>query len=630
VARLGVAALAVAACGGGGAPAPVATCTRPTAALAGVWDDARRAAVAAAFHAVDPRGDDVFARVAVALDRDTARWLDTEVAACELGSGLRPGTSDLGAAQAVAAAARDCLDDYKRELAAVTVELTAATPEIVTHARGAIADLPLLARCSDGDAMAHRPPLPAEPELRGRLVALADRLATARAAALAGKPGDALAIADDVAASSDLAHDPPLAIDAELARAELLTTSGRLDDARSSATRAYDLAHATGDVRAELVAAADIAALAGYDVGRLVDARRWLRSGQAVLAALDGERELEARLAQVEGTVEVVAGNPAAAAPALALAVADDRKLDPDHPGLGAALALLGAAELDLGKVADAERDLRDALAHQRRDLGDDNPDVASAMINLALAQAARGFYADASRSLDDALALQARVLDADHVSRAYAYLARVEVDKGRGDRAAAERDAASAERIARLGYGDSGQLVAQATLAGAELAAETGRGAEAVAKARHARALSAGDDGARVVADATLARALAADGQLRAAIELARDAYARVDAVPRVASATRALVATTLGELLLARGDDAAAIVPLRAAEVAFGEAAPSPWRLVRTRFALARALAAIDPAAALDEAKLALGDAPRDGAPAVRAEIETWIARR
>jgi Flp pilus assembly protein TadD len=84
------------------------------------------------------------------------------------------------------------------------------------------------------------------------------------------------------------------------------------------------------------------------------------------------------------------------------------------------------------------------------------------------------------------------------------------------------------------------------------------------------------------------------------------------------------------LGALLLARGDAAGALSPLREAEAAFVEGRPSPWRLVRTRFALARALAATDRAAGIDEAKLALGEAPRDGEAAVRAEIETWIAKK
>ena len=574
-------------------------------------------------------------------NRAAAAWLDARVAVCEAevaagsaaaraaGSAAVRAVGSASAAGEVAVGERACLRDWRRELAALTSALAAATPEAVAHAHAAVTELPPLAACTDAAAIARRPAPPTGDDA-ARIDALADRLATARSAAVAGKPGDALAIADDVMAAPELARAPSLAIAGELARADWLTASGRLDDARMSATHAYELALGIGDDRAQLLAAAAVAELAAYDSTRVPDARHWLHTAQVLLARLDGERDLEARVAQVEGTVEIVAGVPATAAPALALAVADYRKLDPDHPSLGAALALLGSAEVDLGKVADAERDLRDALAHERRDLGDDSPEIASAMINLALAQAARGFYADASRSLDDALALQARVLGGDNVARAYAYLARVEVDKGRGDRDAAARDVAEAGRIARAAFGDQGQLVAQVTLAAAELDADAGRGADAVAAARRGRELSAGlDDGNRALADATLARALAAAGQSGAAVALAKAAMARVDDV-RVTSSTRALVATTYGELLLARGDAAGAVPPLREAEAAFVEGTPSPWRLVRTRFALARALAATDRAAGIDEAKLALGDAPRDGEAAVRAEIETWIAKK
>jgi hypothetical protein len=76
----------------------------------------------------------------------------------------------------------------------------------------------------------------------------------------------------------------------------------------------------------------------------------------------------------------------------------------------------------------------------------------------------------------------------------------------------------------------------------------------------------------------------------------------------------------------VLAHGDTAGAVEPLRAAAAAYAEGSPSPWRLARTRFALARALLASDPIAARAAGTLAARDFPKDGDPALRTAIDAW----
>jgi eukaryotic-like serine/threonine-protein kinase len=72
-------------------PAPPDPCPRATGELAGVWDAARRTAIAGAFRATGvPHAPAAFDRLAGVLDRATGEWLDAHHAACATPRAPRP------------------------------------------------------------------------------------------------------------------------------------------------------------------------------------------------------------------------------------------------------------------------------------------------------------------------------------------------------------------------------------------------------------------------------------------------------------------------------------------------------------------------------------------------------------
>jgi tetratricopeptide (TPR) repeat protein len=594
-------------------------CARPTAELAGVWDAAKRDAIAAAFHPID-RGDAVFAHVASTLDRVTGAWLDARRDACVASPRAEPpgAASDPWAPARPAAARRDpdrrlaCLQDWRRQLAAVTDAFARATPEVVDRALAALGELPPVARCADSDTGS-----PADP---ARAAAASDKLANARALRVAGRDDASLA----ELAAIDRDADPSIAVAAALLEGELLTSLGRFDDARTSAHHAFDLAIGVGDRRSAAEAAADLAFLGVYDTGRITDSLQWVQTGQSLLSSLDDALELDAKLANAEGNLLVTRGVPAAAGPAFERAVADYRRIDPDHPALGTNLASLGATEMDRGRLDDAERDLRDGVSRAERDLGPDHLEVATARIELGLVEHARGHYGEAARHMDRAMATYARTLGPDHPRLVYGYIDRALVEGARGDVASAERDFGEAARIARATFGLGHPITAQVAMSHASVLLDAGRAADALTYANQARdAYERSDSLSKAVADATLARALAGTGKLRDGLERARAAALVADAFPTGPGAIRALLYHAYGDLALASHADALAAYELRLAAGALATGSPDPLEMAAIHFALARATSDRAPA------EVALREFPRDGDPARRAAIERWLAK-
>jgi len=590
-------------------------CPRPSDELVGVWDDPSRKSIELAFRATGTRGADTFTRVATALDHDAASWLDARVAAC-VATSVRHAQSPQVLDRRVA-----CLRDWRRHFAALTGGLVHASADTVAHAPTSVTELPSLAHCADVDAMAAEPEVTAE--LQPKLDALLDKLALARAAVIIGKPQDAVDAAEQVANDPDAARYPPLETEAWLWLGQQLASAGRLDEARAAVAqgvrpRAIDRGQALGGDRGERRrvprrvrpdAPRGRAAVAAHRPGAARAARRRIASSRR------GSRTSRARWTSSRACRPRRSRRSRSRSRTTRSSIRITRRSARACRCSARRSSISGRSPT---RSATCARRSRATSAT----LGDDHPEVASSEINLALVLAARGYYGDAIAMLDDALALQARVLGSDYGSLAYGSLARAEVNKSRGDRAAAAKDLEDARRRARAGYGPASALAAQAEMATAELEAELGHGAAAVEHAKAARNVMT-DAISVALADATLARAMAASGD-PAALALAKDAAARVgDQAP---GAIRGLVYSAYGELALARRDPAAALA-LREAEGAFLGGSPSPWRLAKVRFSLAKALASGDRTAARAEAQLALEEFPRDGDPALKSAISKLV---
>jgi len=121
---------------------PADPCPLPVAELEGAWDAAARATVATAMHSV-PRGDEIFARVSVKLDRAAVAWLEARHDAC-VATAVRHDQSPQMLDRRVA-----CLRGWKRQLAGITHVLARPAPDTLAAAPRVLDDLPSLSRCRD-------------------------------------------------------------------------------------------------------------------------------------------------------------------------------------------------------------------------------------------------------------------------------------------------------------------------------------------------------------------------------------------------------------------------------------------------------------------------------------------------
>lgn len=583
-------ALATAALGVGigaiatGGPRAPAACPRATSELAGVWDPARKDAIAAAFSTAGAPAA-AFARVSGALDRATTGWLDAHTAACEA-THVRHTQSAILLDRRMA-----CLADWRRQLVALTGQLARATPTLVSQAPRAIGELPPLARCASLAELEAGPARPADRARAAQVDALSDRLAAVRVRYFLGESAAALDEAAAIAREAAAIGWAPVQIGAALWQSDALIAVGRYAEGQAAARTCFDLALAHRDHRSAALAAAVLAFAGAFDASLHEEALRWVRTGESLRAQLEDSTEIEAKLAHVEGNVLVTAAQPAAARVALERAVAAWRRLgDDEHPNLVSSLAMLGVAELDTGATDAALLHLSDAVRLSERDLGPDHPEHAAALINLGLVALARGLYADAGAAFDRGLAIQQRALGPDHPLVAYTQLDRGQLAVALGDRAAADRAFAEAARIAGATLGPQHAVSVVIELATGEHHARTGRGDLARANAERVRAqLTEGDVGPRALAEATLALAELARGDRAAAIAAAERALAAEAEAPDMSGPQRAIALDLAGEALLGAGRTAAGRAALtRAAAETSGP--PDPVRRARIAAALAR----------------------------------------
>ena len=603
-------------------------CTETGDPLAGVWDQGRRAAVAASFSRAvpGPRAADVFARTRAVLDRYGQAWAAGRVDACEATNVRHEQTPDLLDRRV------GCLVDRRRQLAARVDVRAAAVASVVEHAVQAAHELPPVRGCADIAALVAGAAAIRDEQARRAADALYDELARAHALHVAGRSGEALAIAASVRPRAVAIGYAPLEAVAALWMAETLTATGRQPEAMAAARDAFDRALAGSDERVAVQAAGILAFAGAFDPSQKQEALRWVQTGRSLLQHLPGEDELVAKIANAEGNIYLTAGEPAASRAALERAIAAFARLDPDHPNIGSSLAMLGVADLDSGALDSAEQRLTEALGRIERTLGAEHPEVASSLVNLSLAQRARGRYVAAEGSVRRALALQVRTLGADHPLMAYAHLALAEVLAVRGLDAPAAAEFGEAERIALMTVGPQHPLTAQILASHADALARRGQSAEARARAEQSVQILAAALGPTSPAVATpetaLAAALLAGGagadalvQAQRALGLAVEGFGEQS--PQAALARR-----QIGEALASAGQAEPAAAELAKAEAALLAAMPDPRLLSEVRFARARAMAPQDRAAALALATQALAGWPAEADPTAATRMRQWLA--
>ena len=431
--RLAAAALVATAFLAGGAAVHRATtrgqrlCGGAAAKLEGIWeigDGARRSAVQNAFFATGGGGAEPFAkqfaeqtwsRVAAMLDRYGQRWTGMYTDSCEA-------THVRGDQSAEVLDLRtSCLDGARGALGALTDLFTRADGAVLAEAVNAVQALPPIERCSDVAALRAVVPPPAG-ETREHVASLATRLAEVKALRDTGQWKAALGQAKVLAETARTVGYAPLLAEVLATRSWLEQESGDSAAAAPTMEQALWLAVAArrDDIAAEM--AAQLVAINGYYLGKVDEARRWVKPAEALVERLGpGHERITSWLYQARGGIAERSGDYPAAKAAYDRALAFKLKALPDnHPDVAKTYYSRANVELVLDDAAAALADADKAVAIYRAAYGPDSPLIWNPLDTRAEALNLLHRYADAERDLRDAAGRAQRLYGKDHAWTAY------------------------------------------------------------------------------------------------------------------------------------------------------------------------------------------------------------------
>jgi tetratricopeptide (TPR) repeat protein/tRNA A-37 threonylcarbamoyl transferase component Bud32 len=360
-------------------------CARVDDDLAGVWDDARRDEVRAAFAATGvPFSAQALASVERGLFVFAGAWTRQARARCE---------ANLSAASADVASAADelgelCLERRRVELRALVDVLARADATTVEHASAAVDRLRDPDLCADPRALASElasAPLPADRTIAAAVFALRERLAEVRFLELAGRYDEGLARAAPLVDDARRLGDPPALAEALLQRAVLLGRKADYPEADEALMAALAEAERAGYHALRAEAMVHRIELVGFHQAKPERVAEWIAPTLALVRHVAADGALEGRLLANIGLVRYRQGNFAAAVEAQEQALALlGRALKETDPEFVRALLDLGRSYHRSGRRVEALQTLRRAHATAIRALGPDHPLLIGIYLNLA------------------------------------------------------------------------------------------------------------------------------------------------------------------------------------------------------------------------------------------------------
>jgi tetratricopeptide (TPR) repeat protein len=494
-------------------------CGGGEAAWGDIWSATQREAARAAFQRSGrASAEPAFTAVDRALSAYRAEWLAMRTDACEA-TRVRGEQSE-----ALLDLRMMCLEDRRREVAALARLLAEADADLVDRGPRAVAELSAVRACADAGALERPIPLPADPEKRRRIDALSAALAEARALDWAGKYRRALDAAKPAAAAARALGYAPLTARLHLVLGDVEQRLAALDDAADDLHSAAALAIEARDDAVAADAWILLVRIDGSMRARPRDGERWASYAAGAIQRLGGDDEREATRLRNLATME----RPDDRSDEVRALLLRARSLYERSPEPQRTLYLanvdetLGAILFFSGRPAEALDLYRRVEAARAGIFGPEHLGVALAIANEA------DCLADLGR-LDEARAAIERALAMAETSGGYLRTRLADVLRRQGEHAAA----LAADRRALAEIEETGSdfvLDAALTGEGLDLLA-LGRAADAVAPLE--RALSLRERASVKAPELTetrfaLARALAAGGgdrtRARALAAAARD----------------------------------------------------------------------------------------------------------
>ncbi len=263
-------------------------CAPDAADMKGVWDEAARADVAAAFERSGVAGArDVASRVTKVLDDAVAKWSSMKAESCEATRIKKRQPEDAYALRS------ECLDRRRSELRALSSSLRTADRDVVDKALAAAYGLTNVAFCADVPMLRKSGGLPDAPKAREEVLEARAALARASSLQLVGKVAESTRDAERALALARSSGHPSTVAEALRMLGGLRVEKSEHASAEPFLTEATWTASRSGADSLVVSSASMTAFVVGSKLGRPAEARIWLGVAEAALGRVGGSQELE-------------------------------------------------------------------------------------------------------------------------------------------------------------------------------------------------------------------------------------------------------------------------------------------------------------------------------------------------
>ncbi|MEM9463087.1 MAG: serine/threonine-protein kinase [Myxococcota bacterium] len=398
--------------------------------LANTWNEAvARDVREALLRTGKSYGPRTWERVHAELDRYANAWVEHHLAACEATRVHQEQSEEVMDLRMA------CLARRRLDLRALLQVLARGHESTTSEAIDLVAQLPMLSRCDDVEALRSELPAPHDPVIAERAQALRERLTGAWWRRRSGEDeGLATEVGALVEQAEALGH-PPVLAEALLLRGSLRDDARGDEDPKPDLERAYLLGATHEHQPVELHAAGLLAFVTGTDEHDHQRSRHW---SQLALALAD--RPYTPANARARTWTHVGAAlnrrgksEEARALHERALALRE-ATFGPQHPSIAATLHSLAVVMNSQGKPTEALEYGRRALAFWESTMGPEHPRVAKILMVMGHSSERAGHYDEALALHERALAIVTATWGPEHVTVATALNGMGNAWKQKGD----------------------------------------------------------------------------------------------------------------------------------------------------------------------------------------------------
>ena len=386
-------------------------CSGGQSKLAGVWDEARKNAVRAAFLSNGlAYAKDSWPRIEETLNGYTAGWVDMHNEACRA-THVRGEQS-----QSLLDRRMLCLNRRLQEVNAFVQHLSQPDTAVIERAVQTSRDFPALSNCADVDALAAAVAPPESPATRAQVSELYGQLAEIRTASKLGQYSEVIKRAKEAVQVAHRVGYRPAEAEALYLLGDLEQQSGDASAAEQTLYRAAVAAKAGRHHQVEVQAWANLTLVVGYQLRRPAEGHKWGDLARAAVDATLGNEAVKADLLNSLGNILIREERYEEALTNLREAHAlREKLLGSSHLEVAGDLNDIANALRLQGKLSEALSTYFQALHIQEKILPAGHPILASKLNNIALVLRDQGRLVEAARYMQQALTIRRAALGEEH-----------------------------------------------------------------------------------------------------------------------------------------------------------------------------------------------------------------------